>query len=35
LNAVSFTDPGWERNTRPLFIQSVDVLPEPETDESP
>jgi hypothetical protein len=35
LNAVSFTDPGWERNSRPLFIQSVDVLPEPETDESP
>ncbi|MFM9058828.1 MAG: hypothetical protein ACKOSQ_06885 [Planctomycetaceae bacterium] len=30
-NPVSFTDPGWERDRRPLFIEGVDVLPETDT----
>ena len=32
-NTVSFTDPKWEADQRPLFIESVDVLPD--TDAAP
>lgn len=32
-NAVSFTDPNWGRDRRPLFIESVEILPD--TDAAP